>query len=84
MRERSDLPWASRVSLRSRTTAASNGSPENAAAQAAYKLDAVITMVDAKHIIMHLDEDRPEGVENESGGVAAAAHKGWWLLLLTQ
>lgn len=34
----------------------------------AYQLDAVITVVDAKHIIMHLDEERPEGVENESGG----------------
>lgn len=33
----------------------------------AYQLDAVITVVDAKHIVMHLDEQRPEGVENESG-----------------
>lgn len=32
-----------------------------------YQLDAVITVVDAKHIVMHLDEQRPEGVENESG-----------------
>jgi G3E family GTPase len=32
-----------------------------------YQLDAVITVVDAKHIVMHLDEERPEGVENESG-----------------
>jgi hypothetical protein len=35
----------------------------------AYADDVVI---DAKHIVMHLDEERPEGVENESGGVAAA------------
>lgn len=33
--------------------------------QAAY-LDAVVTVVDAKHIIQHLDEEKPEGVENES------------------
>jgi G3E family GTPase len=36
--------------------------------QEAYKLDAVITVVDSKHIIMHLDEEKAEGVENESGG----------------
>lgn len=35
--------------------------------QASYQLDAVITVVDAKHIVMHLDEEKPEGVENESG-----------------
>lgn len=29
-------------------------------------LDAVVTVVDAKHIIQHLDEEKPEGVENES------------------
>ncbi|DAC17362.1 MAG TPA: GTP-binding protein [Candidatus Poseidoniales archaeon] len=31
-----------------------------------YKLDGIITVVDAKHIIQHLDEEKPEGVENES------------------
>jgi len=31
-----------------------------------YKLDSVITVVDAKHIIPRLDEVKPEGVENES------------------
>lgn len=30
------------------------------------ELDAVITVVDAKHIIQHLDEVKPDGVENES------------------
>lgn len=30
------------------------------------KLDAIVTVVDAKHIIQHLDEIKPEGVENES------------------
>eukprot|EP00930_Biecheleria_cincta_P042056 TRINITY_DN28927_c0_g1_i1.p1 TRINITY_DN28927_c0_g1~~TRINITY_DN28927_c0_g1_i1.p1 ORF type:complete len:462 (-),score=115.32 TRINITY_DN28927_c0_g1_i1:6-1391(-) len=29
-------------------------------------LDGILTVVDAKHIIMHLDEEKPEGVENES------------------
>lgn len=33
--------------------------------QAHYKLDSILTVVDAKHIIMHLDEVKPEGVENE-------------------
>ena len=31
-----------------------------------YKLDGIITVVDAKHIIQHVDEEKPEGVENES------------------
>ena len=34
--------------------------------QARTKLDAIITIVDAKHILQHLDEEKPEGVENES------------------
>jgi len=29
-------------------------------------LDGIISVVDAKHIIQHLDEEKPEGVENES------------------
>lgn len=33
---------------------------------AAYSLDAIVTVVDAKHIVQHLDEQKPEGVENES------------------
>ena len=31
-----------------------------------YKLDGIITVVDAKHIIQHIDEEKPEGIENES------------------
>jgi len=31
-----------------------------------YRLDAIITVVDAKHIEMHLDEIKAEGVKNES------------------
>ena len=34
--------------------------------QEAYRLDAILTIVDAKHIVQHLDEEKPEGVENES------------------
>lgn len=34
--------------------------------KAAFELDAIVTVVDAKHIIQHLDEVKPEGVENES------------------
>ena len=29
------------------------------------RLDAIVTLVDAAHVISHLDEERPEGVENE-------------------
>ena len=29
-------------------------------------LDAIVTMVDAKHLLQHLDEVKPDGVENES------------------
>lgn len=31
-----------------------------------YRLDGIITVVDAKHILQHLKEEKPEGVENES------------------
>ena len=31
-----------------------------------YRLDGICTLVDAKHITQHLDEEKPEGVENES------------------
>lgn len=31
-----------------------------------YKLDGIITVVDAKHIIARLDDEKPEGVENEA------------------
>lgn len=34
--------------------------------QRMYRLDGIITVVDAKHILQHLDEKKPEGVENES------------------
>merc|ERR1719284_1066383 len=30
------------------------------------RLDGIITLVDAKHIEQHLDEEKPEGAENES------------------
>merc|ERR1739845_281354 len=30
------------------------------------RLDGILTLVDAKHIIQHLDDDKPEGVENEA------------------
>ena len=31
-----------------------------------YALDGIITVVDAKHILLHLDEVKADGVENES------------------
>merc|ERR1712057_76247 len=30
------------------------------------KLDGIVTLVDAKHVAQHLDEEKPEGVENEA------------------
>ena len=29
-------------------------------------MDGIITVVDAKHVVQHLDEVKPEGVENEA------------------
>ncbi len=29
-------------------------------------LDAIVTVVDAKHLLIHLDEEKPEGIENEA------------------
>lgn len=34
--------------------------------RSAYSLDGIITVVDAKHVLDHLHEEKPEGVENES------------------
>jgi G3E family GTPase len=31
-----------------------------------YRLDAIVTVVDAKHLLVHLDEVKPDGVENEA------------------
>jgi len=31
-----------------------------------FSIDGIITLVDAKHVIQHLDEEKPEGVENEA------------------
>ena len=31
-----------------------------------FRLDGIVTMVDAKHVEQHLDDPRPEGVENEA------------------
>eukprot|EP01046_Picozoa_sp_COSAG06_P094685 COSAG06_NODE_40826_length_398_cov_0.685619_2_plen_52_part_01 len=34
--------------------------------QRMYSLDGIITVVDCKHIIARLDDEKPEGVENEA------------------
>jgi G3E family GTPase len=34
--------------------------------QESYSLDAIITVIDSKHIMQHLEEVKAEGVENES------------------
>ena len=31
-----------------------------------FKLDGIITVVDAKHVIQHLEDEKPEGIENEA------------------
>jgi G3E family GTPase len=31
-----------------------------------YSLDAIVTVTDAKHLVMRLDDEKPEGVENEA------------------
>lgn len=31
-----------------------------------FDLDGIITVVDAKHVVQHIEEEKPEGVENES------------------
>merc|ERR1712137_798850 len=31
-----------------------------------FRLDGIVTVVDAMHLQQHLDEEKPEGVENES------------------
>ena len=31
-----------------------------------FTLDGIVTLVDAKHVEQHLDDPRPEGVENEA------------------
>lgn len=39
------------------------------------RLDAIITVVDAKHVIPHLDEEKPDGVVNEAIQQVAFADK---------
>lgn len=43
--------------------------------QDACQLDAVLTVVDAKHVTAHLDEEKPEGVVNEAVQQVAFADK---------
>ena len=40
-----------------------------------YELDGIITVVDAKNIIQHVEEEKPEGIENESVEQIAFADK---------
>ncbi|GAB4816668.1 hypothetical protein N2152v2_003714 [Parachlorella kessleri] len=39
------------------------------------RLDAILTVVDAKHILLHLDEEKPDGIVNESVQQVAFADK---------
>ena len=38
----------------------------NKAVEAFARLDGIVTLVDAKHIEQHLDEEKPAGAENEA------------------
>ena len=40
-----------------------------------YSLDGVLTLVDAKHVMRHLDEVKPEGVVNEALAQVAYADR---------
>lgn len=37
----------------------------------------IVTLVDAKHLILHLDEEKPEGVENEAVEQARRGRRDW-------
>ena len=39
----------------------------------ATRLDAVVTVVDAKHLVQHLDEVKPDDVVNEAGAFLSAS-----------
>ncbi|KAL9139295.1 Cobalamin biosynthesis cobW [Amphidinium carterae] len=43
--------------------------------QANYKLDGIVTVVDSKHVMEHLEEEKPEGVENECAEQVAFADR---------
>jgi len=43
--------------------------------QQALRLDGILTLVDAKHIIQHLDEEKPAGVDNEAVAQIAFADR---------
>jgi G3E family GTPase len=43
--------------------------------QALYRLDGIITVVDTRHIIARLDDEKPEGVENEAEEQVAFADR---------
>ena len=43
--------------------------------QARMVLDGIITVVDAKHVLQHLREEKPEGVENEAVEQVALADR---------
>ena len=42
------------------------------------RLDGIVTLIDAKHIEQHLDEEKPEGAENESVGIVVYSVLGVW------
>lgn len=40
-----------------------------------FLLDGILTVIDAKHVMQHLEEEKPEGVENECYEQVAFADK---------
>ena len=46
--------------------------------QEACALDAVLTVVDARHVTQHLDEIKPDGVVNEAGEHVPSSEPVWY------
>jgi G3E family GTPase len=40
-----------------------------------FRIDAILTMVDAKHVLQHLEEEKPDGAVNEAVQQVAFADK---------
>ena len=52
------------------------------AIKSTYRLDGIVTLIDAKHIDQHLDEEKPEGAENEAVEQVAFADRMWPLRVI--
>lgn len=46
--------------------------------KAGMRLDSILTIVDSKHIVQHLDEKKEDGIINESGAPRPARQQAWF------